>query len=103
MTQIDLYGKDEQMKSVQVVVLGDARELEAVLRAEFHRLAFTIRPIQNAVIISGQVTSDEHIEQAVTIAEQYYLTVINRIGLVGVHTVVYTRKSWRFRVQNYAS
>lgn len=87
-TQVELYGKDNVMKTVQVVVLGDARELEAILKAEFPTANIVVRPIQNAVILSGQVTSDEHIEQAVTIAEQYYPTVINRLGLVGVHTVV---------------
>lgn len=87
-TQVDLYDKEDVMRSVQVVVMGDARELEAILRAEFPTANLTVRPIQNSVIIGGTVTSDEHIEQAVTIAEQYYPLVINRIGLVGVHTVV---------------
>ncbi len=87
-TQIDLYGKDDQMHTVQVVVMGDARELEAVLRAEFPTSNITVRPIQNAVILSGHVTNDLHIEQAVSIAEQYYPTVINKIELVGMHTVM---------------
>ncbi len=87
-TQVDLYTPGKQVYSVQVVVVGDARELEAILRAEFPMAALQVRPIQNAVIISGQVTSDEHVEQAVAIAEQYYQTVINRIEVIGVHTVM---------------
>ena len=87
-TQVDLYAPNKQVYSVQVVVLGDARELEAILRAEFPMAALQVRPIQNAVIVSGQVTSDEHVEQAVAIAEQYYPTVINRIEVIGVHTIM---------------
>lgn len=87
-TQIDLYDKNEVMRTVQVVVLGDARELEAVLKSEFPTANIMVRPINNAVILSGQVTSDEHVEQVVTIAEQYYPTVINKIGVVGMHTVM---------------
>ncbi len=87
-TQVDLYAPDKQVYSVQVVVLGDARELEAILRSEFPMASLHVRPIQNAVVVSGQVTSDEHVEQVVAIAEQYYPTVINRIEVIGVHTIM---------------
>ena len=87
-TQVDLYAPNKQVYSVQVVVLGDARELEAILRAEFPMAALHVRPISNAIIISGQVTSDEHVEQVVAIAEQYYPNVINRIEVIGVHTIM---------------
>ncbi len=87
-TQVDLYAPNKQVYTVQVIVLGDARELEAILRAEFPMAALQVRPIQNAVIVSGQVTSDEHVEQVVAIAEQYYPTVINRIEVIGVHTIM---------------
>lgn len=87
-TQVDLYAPNRQVYSVQVVVLGDARELEAILRSEFPMAALQVRPIQGAVIVSGQVTSDEHVEQAIAIAEQYYPRVINRIEVIGVHTIM---------------
>jgi len=86
--QIDLLGADDQVYNVQVVVTGDARELQAILAQEFPSATLHVRPIQQAVIISGQVTADEHVEQAVTIAEQYYPTVINRIEVIGVHTIM---------------
>jgi len=87
-TQVDLFAPNDKIYSVQVVVLGDARELEAILRSEFPMAALVVRPIQSAVIISGQVNADEHVEQAVAIAEQYYPTVINRIQVLGVHTIM---------------
>jgi pilus assembly protein CpaC len=86
--QIDLKGADGSVYNVQVVVTGDARELQAILSQEFPTSTLHARPIQQAVILSGQVSSDEHVEQAVTIAEQYYPTVINRIEVVGVHTIM---------------
>ncbi len=86
-TQVDLYGPDRSVRSVQVVVIGDARELDAILKSEFPMANLQLRPIQNALIISGQVNSDQHVEQAVAIAEQFYPTVINRIEVIGVHTV----------------
>ncbi len=87
-TQVDLYGPDRTVRSVQVVVIGDARELDAILKSEFPMANLQLRPIQNALIISGQVNSDQHVEQAIAIAEQFYPTVINRIEVIGVHTVM---------------
>ena len=86
--QIDLLGADDTVYNVQVVVTGDARELKAILAQQFPTATFEITPIQQAVILSGTVTADEHVEQAVTIAEQYYGTVINRIEVIGVHTIM---------------
>jgi len=87
-SQIDLLGADDTVYNVQVVVTGDARELKAILAQQFPTATFEITPIQQAVILSGTVTADEHVEQAVTIAEQYYGTVINRIEVIGVHTIM---------------
>ena len=86
--QIDLLGADDQVYNVQVIVTGDARELKAILAQQFPSATLNVVPIQQAVIISGTVTADEHVEQAVTIAEQYYGTVINRIEVIGVHTIM---------------
>ena len=86
--QIDLQGADDTVYNVQVVVTGDGRELQAILAQEFPSATLYVRPIQQAVILSGQVTADEHVEQAVSIAEQYYPTVINRIEVIGVHTIM---------------
>ncbi len=102
-TQVDMYDTQNNVHSVQVMVIGDARELEAVLKAEFPTATLSVRPIQNAVILSGQVTSDEHVEQAVAIAEQFYPTVINRIGVIGMHTVMLHTKFWKFLEQNCES
>jgi pilus assembly protein CpaC len=87
-SQVDLKTRDNETYSLEVVVTGDARELKAVLAQQFPTSTLDVMPIQQAVIISGQVTSDEHVEQVVAIAEQYYPTVINRIEVIGVHTVM---------------
>ncbi len=87
-TQVDLYGTDDSVYNVQVTILGDARELESILQSQFPTSNIAVVPIQNAVILSGKVTSDLHVAQAVSIAEQYYPRVINRIEVLGVHTVM---------------
>jgi pilus assembly protein CpaC len=86
-TQVDLYGSDGSVRNVQITILADARELASILRSEFPSSTISVRPIQNAVILSGSVTSDVHVAAAVQIAQQYYPNVINRIEVLGVHTV----------------
>ncbi len=87
-TQVDFYGPNDEVKSIQLVVVGDARELESVLSSEFPTASLRIRPIPNAVIITGFVTSGDDVEHIDRIASQYYPTVINRVDVIGVHTVM---------------
>jgi pilus assembly protein CpaC len=87
-SQVDLKTRDNETYSLEVVVTGDARELKAILAQQFPSATLDVMPIQQAVVISGQVTSDEHVEQVVAIAEQYYPTVINRVEVIGVHTIM---------------
>lgn len=87
-SQVDFKTRDNETYTLEIVVTGDARELKAILREQFPSASLNVMPIQQAVIISGQVTSDEHVEQVVKIAEQYYPTVINKIEVIGVHTIM---------------
>ena len=87
-TQIDAKGLDDTLYNVQVTVIPDARELQAILDKHFPKASLAVQPIRDAVLISGQVTSDDHVEQVVTIAEQFYQRVINKIEVIGVHTVM---------------
>jgi pilus assembly protein CpaC len=87
-SQIDLKTRDNETYSVEIIVTGDSRELKAILGQQFPTATLEVTPIQQAVVIAGQVTSDEHVEQVVAIAEQYYPTVINRMEVIGVHTVM---------------
>ncbi len=86
-TQVDLVGADDSVYSIEVMVLGDVRELEAILRQQFPGANLVVTPVQKGCIISGFVTSDEAVEQVVQIAEGYFPTVINRVTVTGVHTI----------------
>jgi pilus assembly protein CpaC len=86
-TQVDLVGADDSVYSIEVMVLGDVRELEAILRQTFPGTHLTVTPIQKGCIISGYVTSDDDVEHVVHIAEQYFPSVINKVTVTGVHTI----------------
>jgi pilus assembly protein CpaC len=86
-TQIDLLGADESVHTIEVMVLGDVRELEAVLQHNFPDGQISVMPVQQGCIVRGFVNDPDHVEQVIAIAELYFPTVINKIDVSGVHTV----------------
>ncbi len=86
-TQVDLLGADDSVHTIEVMVLGDVRELEAILRQQFPDANLSVVPVQQGCIISGHVTTDEHVNLVVSIAELYFPTVINKVNVTGVHTI----------------
>ncbi len=86
-TQLDLMAGDDSIHTVQVMVLGDSRELDAILREQFPGANLVVTPIQQGCIVSGVVTSDDDVESVIKIAEMYYPTVVNRVDVLGVFTV----------------
>lgn len=86
-TQVDLLGADDSVHSIEVMVLGDVRELEAILRQQFPDANLQVVPVQQGAIVSGFVTSAEHVNHVISIAELYFPTVINKVNVTGVHTI----------------
>jgi pilus assembly protein CpaC len=87
-TQINLWGENQKVFTIDVMVYGDAQELKMLLRAQFPNAALSIVPVANSVLISGYVDKVEHIDRIVRIAEEYYPKVINNMTVGGVQTVL---------------
>lgn len=87
-THVDFIDENGQEYRLELMILGDARELAAILKAEFPTSTINVRPIQNGVILSGFVTNDVHVEQVDRISQQYFPEVINRVNVGGPHTVI---------------
>ena len=87
-TQINLWGEDQKLFTIDVIVYGDAQELKMLLRSQFPNAALTIIPVSSSVLISGFVDKPEHIDRIIRIAEEYYPKVINNMTVGGVQTVL---------------
>ncbi len=86
-TQVDLMGADESVASIEVVVMGDVRELETILRKTFPQATLELTPIAQGIIVNGYVSSASDVDAVNLIAQQYFPTVINRVTVTGVHTI----------------
>jgi pilus assembly protein CpaC len=87
-TQVSLWDENKNLYTISVLVVGDSRELALMLRSAFPDCALKVIPVKDAVMISGFVDKNEHIDQIVTIAEQYYPKVINGMTVSGVQQVL---------------
>ena len=86
-TQLNLWDESGQVFTIDVIVMGDARELADILRAEFPDTSLRVRPLPNSVMISGYVPRSEMVSQIVAIAEDYYPKVHNNMSVGGVRQV----------------
>jgi pilus assembly protein CpaC len=87
-TTVNLWGEDKRVYTIDVIVIGDARELAALLRAEFPKTALNVKPVGNSVLISGYVDQPDLIPRITRIAEEYYPKVINNMTVSGVQQVL---------------
>jgi pilus assembly protein CpaC len=86
-TQVDLVGADESVSTLEVMVLGDVRELEAILRKTMPEATIELTPISQGIIINGYVSNADDVNVLSQITQQYFPTVINRVVVMGVHTI----------------
>ena len=54
-TQVNLWDENDKIYTVDVLILGDARELQMLLESEFPNSALKVRPLASSVVISGFV------------------------------------------------
>lgn len=87
-TQVNLWDEDEKITTVDIVVFGDARELELLLKGEFPDAQIKIRPLASSVYISGFVPKQEQVGQIVRMAEDYYPKVVNNLTVGGVQQIL---------------
>lgn len=87
-TQINLWGADKKVFTINVIVFGDARELQLVLQGAFPDAALKVTPVANAVMISGLVEKAEQVELITKIAEEYYPKIINNMSVGGAQQVL---------------
>lgn len=86
-TQVNVWDDRQNVHSIDVLVLGDARELENLLKSEFPEAALKIRPLSTSVVISGYVPNAEMVGRIVRMAEDYYQNVINNMTVGGVQQI----------------
>ncbi len=87
-TQINLWDENDEIHTVDVLILGDARELQMLLESQFPNSSLKVRPLASSVVISGFVDRPESVSRIVRMSEDYYPKIINNITVGGVQQVM---------------
>lgn len=91
-TQINIWDREGQVRSIDVVVTGDARALQDLINSEFPSAAVRVRPsngtTQGSVILSGFVPNPNMVSRISLIARDFYPNVINNMTVGGVQQVM---------------
>ena len=87
-TTLTVWDENQGEHTIDVLVYGDARELENLLMTEFPEATLRVRPLASSVVISGYVPRAEMVSRIVRMAEDYYPNVINNITIGGVQQIL---------------
>jgi len=87
-TQINLWDEKNQVYTIDVVVMQDARELMYKLQEQFPGASISVSPTATGVILKGYVDSPDNVSRIVKVAEEYYPKVINNMTVGGAQQVL---------------
>lgn len=87
-TTLTLFDESKKEHSLDVLVYGDARELENLLMTEFPEASLRVRPLATSVVVTGYVPRAELVSRIIRMSEDYYPQVINNITVGGVQTIL---------------
>ncbi|MEO8494507.1 MAG: pilus assembly protein N-terminal domain-containing protein [Planctomycetota bacterium] len=87
-TTLTVWDENQGEHTIDVLVYGDARELENLLMTEFPEATLRVRPLASSVVISGYVPRAEMVSRIIRMAEDYYPSVINNVTIGGVQQVL---------------
>ena len=87
-TQVNIWGEDQKIRSVDVIVFADAQELAMLLKHQFPNATLRVIPLANSVVISGYLDDPDQVGRIIQMAEDFHPKVINNIRIGGVQQVL---------------
>jgi pilus assembly protein CpaC len=87
-TQVNLWDEEGNIHTVDVMVYGDARELEVALQTQFPHSSIKVYRYSESLVLKGFVDRPDYVSQIMRLAEDYAPKVINNITVGGVQQVL---------------
>ncbi len=88
-TSVNLWDAKNAVHTVDVVISGDVRELDRLLKVQFPTASLKLFPTAaSTLIIFGYVDRPDYVNRIVRIAEDYYPKVINNMTVGGTQQVL---------------
>src|SRR4051794_40913904 len=87
-TQVNLWDDEGKIHTVDVLIYGDARELEVALQTQFPHASIKVFRYSESLVLSGYVDRPDHVSPIMQLAADYSPKVINNIQVGGVQQVL---------------
>lgn len=87
-TQVNLWDEDGKIHTVDVLIYGDARELEVALQTQFPNSTIKVYRYSESLVLKGFVDRPDYVSQIMRLSEDYAPKVINNITVGGVQQVL---------------
>lgn len=88
-TTVTIVDEFDQVYSIEVLVRGDVRHLESIIRRLYPNDSIAVEEMsESAVRLDGWVSKPENISEIQAIAEQFYPDVLNHMKTGGVQQVL---------------
>lgn len=87
-TQVNLWDEDGNIHTIDVLIYGDARELEVALQTQFPHSSIRVYRYSESLVLTGFVDNPTHVSQIKLLAEDYAPKVITNINVGGVQQVL---------------
>jgi pilus assembly protein CpaC len=87
-TQVNLWDEEGNIHTIDVLIYGDARELQVALQTQFPHSAIRVYRYSGSLVLTGFVDRPDHVGPIMRLAEDYAPKVINNIQVGGVQQVL---------------
>jgi pilus assembly protein CpaC len=87
-TQINLWDENGNIYTVDLLIFGDVKELELVLKTMFPASTLKVVRLTNSLVLNGHVDRPEIVTTIRTLAEDYAPKVVDNLTVGGVQQVI---------------
>jgi pilus assembly protein CpaC len=87
-TQVNLWDEEGNIHTVDVLIYGDARELQVALQTQFPHSSIKVYRYSESLVLNGFVDRPDHVGPIMRLAEDYAPKVINNISVGGVQQIL---------------
>ena len=87
-TQVNLWDDEGKVHAVDVLIYGDARELEVALQTQFPHASIKVFRYSESLVLTGYVDRPDHVSPIMQLAADYSPKVINNISVGGVQQIL---------------
>lgn len=87
-----VYDPRGQIQTIEILVVNDIRPLTDALESLFPTAQVRIRPLNQSVVVTGQVASVEQAAQIMEVTRDFFPTAMNHLQVDGNHKVLLNAK-----------